>query len=327
MSKKALAVASLSLSAVTVAAGFMAFEEIMYHKPLVFPKVSAVANRYFEKKKAEENGPKPVIPKSEIIENNLSWFSSVNPEEITLTNKEGLKLQGYLYAADEPSDVFVLCFHGYTSNGKNDYCTKAKFWHDAGYNVLIVDHRCHGRSEGKWIGFGFHEARDGIEWVNLIRSRFGENSKVILQGISMGSATAMIMSGAPDLPSNVKCTVADCGYTSCRDELKHGLNGLFHIPDFPLLYIGDFFCKILNGFHFSEPNPLESVARTRVPILFVHGAADDAVPTEMGYRLYDACSSPDKEIFIVDGAGHTESHRTAPAEYEKRAIAFTRRFV
>lgn len=327
MKKRKLITVPATLAALTTGVGFALFEEVMSSNPLVYPKVSKYAIKMFEKKNAETNGPKPEFDKNKKVEENGKWFNSVTPEDIFMTNSTGLKLHGCLLLADEPSKVFVVCCHGYTSSGKGDYATKAKFWHDMGYNVFLVDHRCHGKSEGKWIGFGYHESKDTIEWLNFLKARFGDDIEFVLHGISMGSATVMMMSGDVNLPDNVKCTVADCGYTSCRDELKYGLNNLAHLPDFPFLYLADFFNKSISGYHFKDASPIDRVKTSKVPILFIHGGNDIFVPTYMVNELYNSCPREDKELFIVEGAGHTESHWVDTLGYEKRATEFAEKYV
>lgn len=319
---------TIPAAAVAVDFAFTGFvlEEIMSHKPLVYPKVSKFLMKKFDAKNKSQEAEKPA-EKNLKLEENCKWFETAVNEEIVMTNSVGLKLQGYYYPADKPSKVIVVCCHGYTSCGKNDYGSKAKFWHDMNYNVFMVDHRCHGKSEGQWIGFGYHECHDTLEWLDFLKARFGDDVEFVLHGISMGSATVMMMSGADNLPENVKCTVADCGYTSCRNELKHGLNNLVHMPDFPFLYTADIINKKINGYHFNDANPLERVKKAKVPILFIHGGNDIYVPTKMGYELYEACCRDDKELFIVPGAGHTESHSVDTLGYEKRATEFAAKYV
>ncbi len=317
--KLAIGASTATLGTTAVLSIFLV-EEVMYHKPLIFPKVSKIMTKKFVK----DNGGEEEHKVQSKVEENRDWFNSVKPVEYDMINSEGLKLHGYLFPADEKSDVYVVCCHGYTSSGYGDYSLKAKFWHDCGYNVFLVDHRCHGKSEGKWIGFGYHERKDTLEWLEFLKKEFGDDIRFVLHGISMGSATVMMMSGSEELPSNVKCTVADCGYTSCRDELKYGLNEVAHLPDFPFLYTGNIVNKIVNGYSFNDPNPLESVKYAKVPILFIHGGNDLFVPTRMGKELYEACSNEKKDLLIIDGAGHTESHWVDPIKYEEKATSFVK---
>ena len=102
----------------------------------------------------------------------------------------------------------------------------------------------------------------------------------------MGAATAMMISGEESLPSQVKCIIEDCGYTSVHDEFKYQIKELFHLPSFPILNIGSLECRLFAGFSFEEASALEQVKKTKLPILFIHGDSDTYNPTEMVYELY-----------------------------------------
>lgn len=244
---------------------------------------------------------------------------------LTQTNADGNKLKGYLLKADKPSDVYVFASHGYRCWGKREFRLMTKFYHDLGFNVCIVDHQAHGESEGKYIGFGSHESRDGMQWLRFINDTFGSNIQIILHGVSMGCATVTLMSGNPDLPKNVKFTVADCGYTSPWAEFDYQLKNA-HVPSSPLLDGANFFNKRIAKYDFKKVDSVESVKHAQVPMLFIHGTKDDFVPTYMVNELYDACSS-DKDILLVEGAGHAESYPTDSAAYEAKVRSFIDKYI
>ena len=200
-----------------------------------------------------------------------------------------------------------------------------KFYHDLGFNVFIVDHQAHGESEGKYIGFGSHESRDAMQWLKFMTDTFGSDIQIILHGVSMGCATVMMMSGNPDLPKNVRFTVADCGYTSPWAEFDYQLKNA-HVPTSPLLDGANFFNKHIAKYDFKKVDAVESVSHAQVPMLFIHGTKDDFVPTYMVHELYDACST-DKDLLLVEGAGHAESYPTDSAAYEAKVKSFIDKYI
>ena len=329
MSKKTAAIIAGGAAAVLGACygmGRFAFTQIIHRDSIVYTKVNESIKRKEEARKAAERAaagiPEPVV----VPDERDVWFSKQVFEEFSLYNVEDrLNLKGYLLPADEPSKVFVFCSHGYRNHGKGEFNYMAKFWHDMGYNVFLVDHRAAGLSEGKYVGFGYFEHSDSLKWLNFLIERFGSDIQIILHGVSMGSATVMMMSGDERLPENVRFTVADCGYTSSWNEYKHNLDG-WGVPAFPLLHCADLACRIKAGYSFKDTDALARVKQARVPILFIHGGADNFVPTYMGKELYDACTS-EKDLLIVEGAEHAMSYRTDSAEYEKRVKAFADRFL
>ena len=194
-------------------------------------------------------------------------------------------------------------------------------------NVFICDHRGAASSEGNIIGFGALESKDCIKWLNYLNDTFGSDIKLIIHGISMGSATVMLMTGDPNLPANVKFCVADCGFTSAWDEFTYKL-GEMKVPAHPLVEIVNAFNKVYAGYDFKkDTSAIEAVRRAKIPMLFVHGAADAFVPTKMVYELYDACACPDKDILVVEGADHAASFITDQPAYEAKLDKFIEKFV
>ena len=90
-------------------------------------------------------------------------------EDWYITSKDGLKLHATYFPTEQalvtnPPKI-VICFHGYTSEGLNDYSTLALFYKKHGYHLLLVDERAHGKSEGKYIGFGCLDRHDAKLWI------------------------------------------------------------------------------------------------------------------------------------------------------------------
>lgn len=250
------------------------------------------------------------------------WFFNKGYEKIEITSFDGLKLKGILVYAPEPSKKTVVAIHGYKNCGINEYCTYIRLYHEMGFNVLVPDDRAHGESEGAFIGFAWHDRRDCVGWINYAIDKFGNDSSVMLHGISMGSATVMNASGESDLPIQVKAIISDCGYSSAWKQFKHVLKRNFHLPSFPIMQIANLFNIIFNKYNFNENNSAKQVSKTKVPFLFIHGADDDFVPTEMVYEVYNACSSEMKEIHVFPGAAHAESYYVCHDEYVKVLKAF-----
>ena len=156
---------------------------------------------------------------------------------------------------------------------------------------------------------------------------FGDDIKIILHGISMGSATVMLMSGSDALPKNVKFTIADCGYTSALDEFNYKLESL-GVPRKPIIPLVRAINNQRAGYDFgNDTNALKAVKNAKVPMLFIHGGDDKFVPTYMVYLLFDACQSEYKDMFIAPGADHAESYHKAKAQYEGKVAEFIEKFI
>ena len=231
-----------------------------------------------------------------------------------------LRLHGKLFKND--SSNYALVCHGYTSKAKHMAGFVNKF-HSLGYNVLAVDARAHGDSEGTKIGMGWPERMDVIEWIKLILS-WNSDAKIILHGVSMGAATVLMTSGEA-LPENVKVVIADCGYTSEWDEFRREADVL-HIPWFPVLNVASKLSKLYDGYNFKQASAIEQVKKSRIPTLFIHGSEDELVPYDMLGKLYSAASC-EKECLTVDGAGHALSSSVEPELYWNTVESFIEKYI
>ena len=85
--------------------------------------------------------------------------------------------------------------------------------------------------------------------------------------------------------------------------------------------IASLLCEWKYGWNFQEAAPIESLRKSRLPMLFIHGTADDFVPTRMVHELYDA-KPADKKLWLAPDAGHALSYLYHPEEYTARIRAF-----
>lgn len=268
--------------------------------------------------------PKDKLKEPRILDKYASWLDQQNFEHMEITSQDGLKLKAMFLRADTNTDKVLIAIHGYRSYNIREYANYLKFYHDLGFHILLPDNRAHGESEGKYIGFGWLDRLDCIQWIDYIKEYFHQDLQIVLHGISMGSATVLMASGE-NLPNDVKCIISDCGFTSVIDELKHELHhhkvaSSFIIPTATLL------SKKRVGYSFKEASTIEQVKKSHTPTLFIHGDQDDYVPTYMVYDLYNACHA-EKDLLIVEGAKHAESFIVNQELCEKTIIEFMRQYV
>lgn len=153
---------------------------------------------------------------------------------------DGLRLYGALLESEKFSDKIIICVHGFTGSGKKDFASLARTYYLNGYNVLLVDNRAHGQSEGKYVGFGVLDRLDLRNWVKYTVNRFGSNIKIFLHGISMGGATVLMASSI--MPKNVRGIIADCGFTSVDEIFEYVLKRDYHLRD-SLSFILQILCQ------------------------------------------------------------------------------------
>lgn len=242
----------------------------------------------------------------------------------TFIVNDGARLHAYYVAAPEETRATAVIVHGYTDNAIRMFMLAHLYNHELRYNVLLPDLHYSGLSDGDCFRMGWLDRLDVMRWMDVADSIFG-GTQMVVHGISMGAATTMMVSGEEQRPF-VRCFVEDCGYTSVWDEFEHELRGRFGLPAFPLLHVADWLCGVEHGWTFREASAVEQVKKCRLPMLFIHGAADDFVPTWMVYELFEAKPQP-KEIWVVPGAAHAVSYRDNRDQYVWRVRNFVSRHI
>ena len=239
-------------------------------------------------------------------------------EDVYVTSQDGLKLHGTFFPGEGKKTV--ICFHGYTSKGMNDYVGLSGYYLPRGYNLLLVDERAHGDSEGTYIGFGTLDRKDGLCWIRYIQERLGEDCEIWLHGMSMGAATVVMMSGLA-LPACVKGIISDCAFTCAWDVFEHVLHSMYHLPAYPILAAAEQMMQKRAGYGLKTCDASQEVKKAKVPILLLHGEKDTFVPCEMSRKIYRNCASSAK-LVIIPGAGHCEAYYKNPELYEKELTDF-----
>jgi uncharacterized protein len=248
------------------------------------------------------------------------WVKEQPFEEWELESFDGLKLKGYFLEAKEPTNKTVVLAHGYLGRGRDMALYGQYYYEELGYNVFTADMRGHGKSEGDYIGFGWHDRLDYLDWIDMLISKQGPNTEIVLHGVSMGGATVLMASGEA-LPSNVKVIIADSAYTSVYDLFDYQLSRMFHLPSFPVLPTTSLVTDIRAGYSLKEASALKQVKKATVPILYIHGNDDVFVPTAMTKELYENTSS-ETDIKLFDGSSHGEAFVIHKEEYIKTLKSF-----
>lgn len=234
---------------------------------------------------------------------------------------EGFTLHACLL--DRGSKKIAVLVHGIEGCARDRYLD-AQYYLDRGYNLLIPDLRGCGLSEGHWYGMGQYERHDLLVWLRLLCARFGDDCQIVLDGVSMGASSVLLTAGDGHAP-NLAAVVADCGYTSAREEIAHGLSK-FRVPLFPSYPIMRLLMALFARYDMNKAAPRELMRKMKTPVLFIHGEADGYIPCAMAHEMYMLCAS-EKAIYTVPGARHVGSRVTDRAGCEAAMDAFLGQFI
>ncbi len=241
-------------------------------------------------------------------------------EEITITSYDGLKLYGRYYHFEDNVPLKIE-FHGYRGSAFRDFCCGNSIGKKMHNNVLVVDQRAHGKSEGTMITFGIKERFDCLSWTEYATNRF-KDTPIFLSGVSMGAAT-VLMASELNLPSSVVAIIADCGFSSPKEIICHVCKNMKLPPKliYPFVALA---ARLYGNFSLTSASAIEAVKHAKIPIFFAHGEEDDFVPCYMSRQMYETCAS-DKTILTVPGASHAMCYLEATPTYEKYVEALMRK--
>ena len=237
-------------------------------------------------------------------------------EKLYLTSDRGEKLAGFYYPCGAGGKKIAFIVHGYRSDHLDTGGMYYDYYKSRGIDVFCCDHTAAGESEGRFIGFDVFESADCLKWIELLKEKFGADIQILLHGFSMGGATVLQMSG--DCPENVKFIIADSAYTDAYASMHHQV--LFFYTPLRLLN------RVIAGYDWNASDVTGSLARARLPILFVHGREDRLVPCACGPKLYSLYQG-EKDCLFPEKTRHVESMYTSPAAYCAKIDAFLERYM
>lgn len=248
---------------------------------------------------------------------NAAEYESWPKRETVIQSPEGYPLFG-IYFPIRDSRKTIIMVHGFTYGlfGSVKYMS---MFRRRGFNILLIDLRHHGRSGGPNITFGFKEKQDIKAWITWSLAQLGPGGLVGTMGESLGAAVALQHAAIDQRPAFV---IADCPYSDLERLVTYHLKKQYHLPAIPLLYVGEFWCRLLSGMTFENASPLPVMTKIESPVLLVHGENDDYVPAFMSRDLFEAKTTGLRQLYIAPGAGHAQAFSSNPEGYDRQVSDF-----
>lgn len=253
-------------------------------------------------------------PLREICKANIDLLYSLPAEDILIKSFDGLTLRAKYYKG-RGGEPYHLLFHGYKSSAYLDFSGGAIECIKRGGNVILIDQRAHGDSEGRTIAFGVLERRDVHSWISYTEKRFGKDISIFLWGVSMGAATVLSSLEYP-MPKSVAGVIADCPFSSPLSIITL-VAGKMGLPHWLVPWLIRPAALIWGGFRLAERDAKHAVKNAGVPILLIHGDADTFVPRCMSDEIYEAARDAGVDIsyHVFEGADHAMSYLNDKERY------------
>lgn len=254
-------------------------------------------------------------------EEGMSWHyeHQSRKKDVHIVNK-GLNLYGEYY--DFGSDKAVMILSGRTESLRYGYYF-AKPYSDSGFNVLVVDPRAHGLSDGLYNTVGFEESGDALEWARFLEREMGVKT-VVFHGICIGAAGGMLGITSPDCPDCVKGLVTEGMFANFGESMKN------HLIEkkrnwFPIRQCIDFWMKRYTG-HSMMKGPIDYIPKMNKPLLMIQSKMDIYSTPENAKKLFDACPSEHKSIVWYDKGGHSQLRLTDTEKYDNAVKEFLNKY-
>jgi alpha-beta hydrolase superfamily lysophospholipase len=248
-------------------------------------------------------------------------FIGAQREEFDVRAADGALLRGWKVRSAKPNGNWVLVFHGVADN-RVGAAAQAGVLLVAGYDVVMMDQRAHGASEGPMATYGWLERNDTRAVMDRLEASEHPHHLFAL-GESMGAGIAL-QSAAVE--PRIEAVVAEASFASLR-EASYDYAGLQRYPllgmtllapgAWTMVYHGE----LAAGFPAGEVSPEKAVATRPFPVFLICDAADTVLPCRHTKRIYAAASGP-KEMWVVPRAYHTAALGYEPAEFRRRVLEF-----
>lgn len=196
----------------------------------------------------------------------------------------------------------------------------AKPYQEAGFNILVIDIRCHGLSTGKYDYVGIGEDSDMIAWARILKERFG-NEEVWLHGICMGGNTAILAATDPKAAEEdgtplFTGLVIEGPYLSFRENFKEHLVVGKH-PVWPILGMVMNQIKKHTGVDVDEAAPILYMDKLFLPVLILAGKKDLYSVPKNTEILFEKCASPDKKLVWFEDGSHSHLRIANKESYDE----------
>lgn len=244
-------------------------------------------------------------------------------EDVFTPGLDGARLHARLYRVPNAHATVILC-HGYHSRAEHDFGAQfPALYASGGCNLLLIDERAHGLSEGKCLTFGQLERYDIAQWVHWVREHSRVQRPIALYGVSMGAASVLLAAQLPELRDELACVVADCGYSSFELEVTDAVHHATNAPRWLQGPLARACVRILrrNGLDFDAVDTTPGMAALDIPILFFHGDADTFVPLHHSERNLAACRH-EQRLIVIPGAEHAMAAQVDPERYRRELLVF-----
>lgn len=243
----------------------------------------------------------------------ISYMSQFEDKkhELQITN-DGLKLCGEFFDFGHKKTALFLC-------GRCECALYAYFYAkpyiESGYNVLFIDPRAHGFSDGQFSTVGIKESEDAIQWMKHVAKEF-KQEKFVLHCVCVGGAAGLLAASNKNNDNLVEKVVVDGLFTNFKESYKRHYCDLGH-KVFPVFYQIWFWFRIYTGVSVKQSNPEKIIKNFELPILFLHTKLDKFSLPDNAIKMFNDCPSKQKQFVFFESGSHSHIRNNETEKYDR----------
>jgi pimeloyl-ACP methyl ester carboxylesterase len=245
-------------------------------------------------------------------------LANVHCESVNVAAQDGIALRGWYYWPETPNGSAIVLVHGIGSN-RQDMVALGYLFLRHGYSVLEPDLRGHGESGG-FATYGVLEENDIHAWLDWL-DKTGHSPRIYGIGASLGAA---VLLDSLKHESRFRAIVAESSYSDFPSIARERIARMLPVGSqwiaAPFVQSGIAWVRYRDGIDLRNASPADGLISTKVPVLLIHGLADNKTSPENSRRL--AAVNPAVQLWLVPGSGHADAWQTAPTEFESRVTGW-----
>ena len=192
-------------------------------------------------------------------------------ERINIASADEVILTAKLFTPESgDGQKSVLLCHGYRSDGQTDFAKELDLYKKLGYNILLIEQRCHGKSAGDITSMGMTESYDCVYWSKWLELRFGTGCPTVIHGKGMGGFAALVGLSNSELPQNVEKAVVSDVYDSVFLEFSKTIQSKYGFWSKLIIPTVNMFYRLNTGFDMRDADIKRFAKKVSVPVLFVN---------------------------------------------------------
>ena len=250
----------------------------------------------------------------------VSVASVLEREDVRVRSRDGLNLAAWFMAAPGSARALLLV-HGRNSCRSCEFDGRfvelAGQLQSADYNILMIDLRGHGQSEGTHLTFGEEERWDVLGALDWLHAR--GFTQVGVLGVSLGALSTVRAALEPDGARGIHAMVLDSCFGDFDSVLKHGFTHETGYPEW-ILPGGLLMTRLLYGVNLEAAKPIDELPKTTAPLMLIFSQQDQYITPEQ-MQLMSAARA-DAQLWIVPDGEHARIYNNHPQEYAARVVRF-----